>query len=1073
MFRGYISSIIANTATVTAAKAAVAKAAEAASKGETIRLEVGFDNKEGTDGNDTFKAPAYNNSNSFESGDELDGGAGSSDKLVATLGDSSSFAVRAETKSIEEVYFTSQAQNELGNDGNNDVKADINTVDAELMSGVREWWNDDSRADLTIEDVRSTSSTTTIGMRDTDAGTVDYSVYFDKQYITDAGSGAGDSTLEIRMVNAYTLKEDNNPIGGFETITFTVGNQPVIVKVSGLTTYAQVISAIEDELDAQGITNVTVKAQNDRTVQFSDDIGSYKQGQDAGSYTPILITSTGADLVKGTVEIGSDVEDYNGLNTMTKDETPDVPSLTQTNVVLDNVGRDSKSGVLEIGAMSQSNYSGSKGIQQFNIDVERSSWLEEIRSTNDSLEVLDIRNIAITKGAHTTKKSKNGDLRVDNLEDVRVIDAAKMTGALTLTDVQLTDAVVEKYLELKDDASNPSADNSQTTSYLDHDGGTFNKGFSYEFGSGNDTMNLTISNANLAAAGTTTREDFDLVIDGGAGNDTITTIIGDGTGINTDVWYINSKINANLTINGGEGNDTIWTKGAGDFKINAGTGNDTVYTDNIGIDTQAATWLVNTAAGSTNVNNLQSGDGDINLAPGVQTQAFLVNGKLTVTLSDSASAAAAAGTNGYEVVVDIPTTNYVVTALQLNQAIKTAINGDPVLSKLLVAKDGPAGTLVITSLIDGVFAANDLLMTVSSTAAAGTAIASSVVAAYDKFINNTGAATAIATIDAASSATVTELNKITGMTTNQVLGQDYAATALAVATTTPGTASIPEVTTITYAATSGATVETFTVTVDGVEYTTADLPAATTIANVVLAINAVSNGVFTAAVAGTNITITQSAPGNVAVSASTSTLTDLTGTTSTVATDNTIDLGAGNDVLVLSTSTLANETIVFKGYDLGNDTIVNFVAGAGAGADVLNFTEYLGGAEATAAGVAIATAAAGVLTDQTAYVLQFDDTVANVVAAKITFDTLTAAQVKAALNGSTAATDLDTLVFGINSNSTTTGDNILIIENKNNLGEYKIFDLNSTVADTNFDSVQLIGTVDFGATQAFTGDNLA
>lgn len=79
-------------------------------------------------------------------------------------------------------------------------------------------------------------------------------------------------------------------------------------------------------------------------------------------YTPILISSTGADLVKGTVEIGSDVENYNGLNTMTEEETPDVPSLTQTNVVLDNVGRDSKSGVLEIGAMSQSDYSGSNGI---------------------------------------------------------------------------------------------------------------------------------------------------------------------------------------------------------------------------------------------------------------------------------------------------------------------------------------------------------------------------------------------------------------------------------------------------------------------------------------------------------------------------------------------------------------------------------------------------------------------------------------------------------------------------------------------------------------------------------------
>jgi hypothetical protein len=51
--------------------------------------------------------------------------------------------------------------------------------------------------------------------------------------------------------------------------------------------------------------------------------------------------------------------------------------------------------------------------------------------------------------------------------------------------------------------------------------------------------------------------------------------------------------------------------------------------------------------------------------------------------------------------VTIDSTNYKTSDLQINQAIKLAINSDPVLSKLLRATDGPANTLVVTSLIDG------------------------------------------------------------------------------------------------------------------------------------------------------------------------------------------------------------------------------------------------------------------------------------------------------------------------------------------------------------------------------------
>ena len=53
------------------------------------------------------------------------------------------------------------------------------------------------------------------------------------------------------------------------------------------------------------------------------------------------------------------------------------------------------------------------------------------------------------------------------------------------------------------------------------------------------------------------------------------------------------------------------------------------------------------------------------------------------------------------------------TDLEINQAIKNAINTHAVLSKLLVATDGPANTLVVTSLIDGTHALTNLAVTVT------------------------------------------------------------------------------------------------------------------------------------------------------------------------------------------------------------------------------------------------------------------------------------------------------------------------------------------------------------------------
>lgn len=56
---------------------------------------------------------------------------------------------------------------------------------------------------------------------------------------------------------------------------------------------------------------------------------------------------------------------------------------------------------------------------------------------------------------------------------------------------------------------------------------------------------------------------------------------------------------------------------------------------------------------------------------------------------------------GIESSVVVAGTNYKTTDLQINQAIKQAINSDVILNKLLLVTDGPANSLIVTSLIDG------------------------------------------------------------------------------------------------------------------------------------------------------------------------------------------------------------------------------------------------------------------------------------------------------------------------------------------------------------------------------------
>ncbi len=666
-------------------------------------LTTGQDFLEGSAGNDAFTAWIFDNQNTAQSGDSIKGGLGT-DTLVAELGDSSNFAISLKTDSVEVAHFRAQDENDDTDDGANNVDDSSNDignevhVDAQDMNGTKQFWSTDSRADLRIEDVRENSDTVTLGWRSADAGDVDYEVYFDTQHITAPGGTTAGSQLFLELLDlesmaAATGPLANNPYIGFkfslDGVEYTVEGNSVVT-----TNYNDLLAGIQAALaDNPALSGVTASLGN-TFLKFNSDNGIQYQG------TTIVLTNSGSEVLAGvgwTTPTGDLPTDTNIHTSISTTPPATTTQLTQTDVIFDNLGRGSKTGDFLAGNISTGATSGSKGIQQFNIDVDRNSWVKSVASTNNTLEEVFVESI----GA-------NGTVRIDSLTDVKVFDATAMQNSTTLT-ATLSDKVINKFLN--------SVDGAPATP------GTDNDTFSYKMSGSNDSLTLSVAEEAVA------REDFVLSVDGGAGDDVLTTSIydADATVDLGDHWYEDQHTLKGLTVSGGSGNDTITTSGAGDFTIMAGSGNDTVYTDNSGaqaglvlddgVTTSKAQWVFNAGP------DIVTPDNDVtDLAGAALVTTWLHDATVKVTYSGATTAGggetsgtAVAGDNGFEsAAIKIPVTNYMGTQANVNQAIKTAINADAVLSKLLVAVDGPDNTLIVKSRIDGTFAADDLVVDITA-----------------------------------------------------------------------------------------------------------------------------------------------------------------------------------------------------------------------------------------------------------------------------------------------------------------------------------------------------------------------
>lgn len=846
--RAFLAAVTSEAASLTAATSAKALDASIASVitagstapvGQATTLTAGVDIINGTGGNDTFKANIVQNIagqqvNTLASGDELNGGAGT-DTLNAKItsgafaGDSVSMPIQPETKSLEIIKLEAASSDVYTNNYTN-TQVYVNAKD---MEGVSQLWSNRSDADLTIMNMTTKGtnqlSDMTIGMaytgnKDSKWGASDYTVYFDQDYLTSAKTSTNPSVDFLAMnEDNYDKSNGANPLEGvfFRQLQFKLNGKTYDLtqylgeKAEGkgdeIKTYAEFLKAVEGALVKVKAANATDAALQTVTASFGQKFTTDKNpntnvlregvavrltidAETGGTKNVLEVKATDLEVARAGTATAPNNNRYEKA-----DATPPVESdkPVTINVALEKVGLAGDGGSLIVGSMNkkESNEwdavktvvsSTKAGIEQFNVtvsgDATKNSSLAALHSTNNVLHTVNVASAAGSTAKLTIGNSNTFGGVTNAMKDVRTFDSTKFENDLTLG-AKITAESVAKYMNLKDTAE-PTADNVT---------------FAYNFGKGNDTFNLAIDEANLAAAGTTTREDFVLNIAGNAGNDKITVTIAsdEGTpvinpitglidGYTNTNWYANSKLNANLSIDGGEGNDTITTKMAGDWKVVGGAGDDVVY-DNVNAKANTA-WVLNGTA--TDLKDIKSSANDKNFFAAVD---------VSVTFK------------GITVTKSVNSTNGFTSDLQINQAIKEAISTDATLKALLVAKDGPSNSLVIESLVDGAVA-GDLNVAFARTATLSQSEADKFGAEYRAAYIAQGIDPALSANGIFANATTYGIDEVTAimdahinaLTNNQVGGTplvaatlpaihgnksdlgDYAATVVIAEATTPG-----------------------------------------------------------------------------------------------------------------------------------------------------------------------------------------------------------------------------------------------------------------------------------------------
>lgn len=483
--------------------------------GLTLTLTDGIDNIVANAASNTITAAVVQNQNgelvnSLETGDAINGGAGA-DTLNVVLTNSQSADVDANAPAISAtltgVEIVNVRSQYINTDGVNS-----SDIDAELHSGVQQYWSTNSRGDVQIEDVRQLPETLTFGMRQTDpvntaagVGASDFSVYFDPAQLAADRGTAGDSSLTLTLLDnsAGANELANFPVNG---VVFKLGGTQYTVQSTAAlgATYAQFVTNLTAELQkVEALKDITVTLNANKTITLTDPAGA-------------TFEAVGYTWVGNIVPSGGELQWNQAVGAAVVSEAP-----ITTEVVLDAVGRTSQGGALDIGSMADG------GVEVFNVSVDRDSWLTALESRENfgagdrHLETVNLTSIGangdLAIGDAVVGVTGELDGRVvDGLTDVREVLNVAFTGELSYG-VTLTDEAIGRYLDV---ASGEVL-------------------FTYEGGAGND--NITIADTSAGAA-LSDDADFAMDVTLGAGNDRL----------NLDMANVD-----NVSIDGGTGANVI------------------------------------------------------------------------------------------------------------------------------------------------------------------------------------------------------------------------------------------------------------------------------------------------------------------------------------------------------------------------------------------------------------------------------------------------------------------------------------------------------------------------------------
>lgn len=485
-------------------------------------LTVGIDHIMGNVEGQTYTAPIVQNqngavTNTLESGDVI-AAVGTGNKLVVDLTLTTSGgipvgpAISAATNNIQVVELRAQSAT-LDIGATPHPLGNLSHIDAENFNGVQQWWTVNSRSDIQIEDVRTRPEDTTIGMRNTDPE-VGFRVYFDPEQLTN-NARAEDSALTLKL-DDITKPGDLTDVP-VDAVSFKLDGVLYSLKstaIGAAKTHPELVAALQAAIAAQpALAGLTVTLNANTTITIEDPAGKvFEKG--AWGFIDGVVPADGNIVFQQTVGNPSLVDE----------------PIT-TNVVLDNVGRTSAGGSLDIGSL------GEGGVEQFNVAVDRSSWVESMESSShlgrnvpgiqlQHLEIVNFTSIGAKGDLKVGERVESLDGRVvDGLTNVRVVNGKDFAGKLNLG-ITLTGDAVGRYL---DGASAPVQ-------------------FTYEGGAKDDIFNVDVD------ASVSNDPDFRLDVKMGEGNDRLifggadelkNISVDGGTGTNTFVTSTNVGQDAN------------------------------------------------------------------------------------------------------------------------------------------------------------------------------------------------------------------------------------------------------------------------------------------------------------------------------------------------------------------------------------------------------------------------------------------------------------------------------------------------------------------------------------------------